>query len=87
MSKEYLISLAINFALFHKQIYESHVKGLLEYMDSISYEELLQEHLSNVDYITNYIMKKYGSIISILLFKFKVGFINLAIGAGQALRS
>lgn len=32
-------------------------------------------------------MKKYSKIASIILLKFKVGFINLAIGAGQALRS
>ena len=32
-------------------------------------------------------MKKYSRIASIILFKIRVGFINLAIGAGQALRS
>ena len=32
-------------------------------------------------------MKNYSQIASIILFKIKVGFINLAIGAGSALRS
>lgn len=53
MTKYYLITLAINFALFHKQIYESDIKGLLEWMDTLTLDELLQEYLDNVEYITN----------------------------------
>ena len=53
MSKQYLITLAINFALFHGQIYESDVRGIMEYLDTLTFNEVLQEHLDNVEYISN----------------------------------
>ena len=53
MTKAYLISLAINFCLFHRTIYESDVEGLLEYMDLLSFEDLLEQYLINVEQIIN----------------------------------
>jgi hypothetical protein len=53
MTKSYLISLAINFCLFHGIIQESEVNGLLEYMDILSLEDLLEEYLINVKQVKN----------------------------------
>jgi hypothetical protein len=53
MTKEYLITLAINFALFHNQIYSTDVKGLMEWMDTLTFDELLAEYLDNVEYISH----------------------------------
>ena len=51
MSKEYLTTLMVNFALFHKQIQSTDIKGLLEWIDSLSFDELLKEFLGNARYI------------------------------------
>ena len=53
MTKHYLITLAINFCLFHGIIYETDVEGLFEYMDLLSFEDLLEEYLINVEQFTN----------------------------------
>jgi hypothetical protein len=53
MTKEYLITLAVNFFLFHGVIYNSDVNGLLEYLDGLSFDQVLQEYLSGVDQLTN----------------------------------
>jgi len=53
MTKEYLITLAINFVLFHNQFYDTDVKGLMEWMDTLAFDELLQEYLDNVEYISH----------------------------------
>jgi len=49
MTKQYLITLAINFCLLHKTIYESDISGLFEYMDLLSFEDLLEEYLINTE--------------------------------------
>lgn len=49
MTKYYLTTLAISHCLLHKTIYESDISGLFEYMDSLSFEELLEEYLINIE--------------------------------------
>ena len=53
MTKHYLMTLAINFAVFHNQIYGTDVKGLMEWMDTLTFDELLKEYLDNVEYISH----------------------------------
>ena len=53
MTKNYLITLAINFFLFHEVIYNSDVDGLLEYLDGLSFDQVLQEYLAGVEQLTN----------------------------------
>ena len=81
MTKEYLITLAINFFLFHGVIYNSDVDGLLEYLDSLSFDQVLQEYLSGVDQLTNQYMKT----IKVFLSRFKKEFLEYARAASWAL--
>jgi len=53
MTKEYLITLALNWCLFHGTIYESDVQGLIEYLDTCTIEEILEDFLEAVDQVTN----------------------------------
>jgi hypothetical protein len=52
MTKQYLITLALNFCLLHKTIYESDVIGLTEYLDSCTIEEILEVYNEAVEQIT-----------------------------------
>jgi hypothetical protein len=50
--KHYLITLVLNWCLLHNTIYESDVKGLTEYLDSCTVEEILETYLEAVEQIT-----------------------------------
>jgi hypothetical protein len=52
MTKQYLITLAINFCLFHNKIYESDVIEIMEYLDSFTIEEILRDYNEIVEEIT-----------------------------------
>ena len=53
MTKQYLITTALDWCLLQGTIYESDVEGLMEYLDSCTFEEILETYLEAVDQVTN----------------------------------
>lgn len=52
ISKQYLITLALNWCLMQGTIYESDVEGLTEYLDSCTVEEIMEDFLEAVEQVT-----------------------------------
>lgn len=52
VSKQYLITLALNWCLQQGTIYDSDVEGLTEYLDSCTIEEILEDFLEAVEQVT-----------------------------------
>ena len=53
ITKQYLITLVLNWCLLQGTIYESDVEGLTEYLDSCTIEEILEDYLEAVEQVTN----------------------------------